>query len=1032
MRRELIQAYRDEETFWKLKSRNQWLNDGDRNTRFFHAVTKNRIARNHLTTSLNSHGVKIRGNSDISKEAIRYFGELFSSTDYNPTTVLHNIQTTVTEEMNGVLTRHITEAKIKQALFSIGATRAPGPDGFNAAFYQRYWHIVGPAITAEVQSFFVSGKMPDNWNHINLCLIPKIMSPQTMKGFRPISLCNVTYKIISKVLSVRLKSILSNVISENQAAFTPDRFITDNVLIAHEVLHYLRVRKRCANSYMAVKTDISKAYDRIEWSFLEGVLRKKGFASQWIRWIMECVRSVSFSVLINGSPYGNFDATRGLRQGDPLSPQLFILCADVLSSMITQATTEKKINGIHISNGGPPVSHLLFADDSLFFLKADYKNSSNLLAIFKEYEAASGQMINLDKSAITFGNRVYQHTRNNIMNTLNIPNIGGRGKYLGLPEQFGRKKKEMLQYIQERVQQKIEGWQTRFLSEAGKETLIKVVAYAMPVYSMNCFKIPIELCSEIDKMIARFWWGSTKDKQKLSWIAWRKLTIPKKVGGLGFRDLHLFNQALLANQVWKILKRPHSLIYRLFKARYFRDGSLFSATRGAQPSYAWNSMRFGRDLLQQRIQFSIRDGQSTIMGLDPWLPTTPPRPPKLSSTAYSELKVTSLIDQQSNQWDDTKIQLMIDPEDHHLIYKIYLPQNPKPDSYIWSPTHDGRYTVKSGYWTAVNLEVEQTTVIPPLANFPDIATAVWKLDITPKLKHFLWRFASRSLGIAENLRRRNINVDPYCSRCCAELETNDHTLFSCPQVEMMWRAVGIPTSQLCDQSISLEDKLRLLFQLHNDTQIDETIRFVPFWLMWRIWESRNDLVFNRKRTESLDTVAYALTDTKEWMDNIAPREARQRNAAPVSKRATKWSPPTSDWLKCNYDASHHPGNTVSGLGWLFRNSNGTVLECGMGQFQGRMTAEEAECSALIWAIQAANAYGYTKVIFEGDNININRLINQKSPHPRLQHYLDTIHSWIPTFTSVKFIFKHREQNACADLLAKKAISSDSHWSLFHS
>ena len=208
--------------------------------------------------------MEIRGNSDISKEAIRYFGELFSSTDCNPTNVLHNIQSTVTEEMNVVLTRPITEAEIKQALFLIGATRAPGPDGFNTAFYQRYWHIVGHAITAEVQSFFVSGKMPDNWNHTNLCLIPKITSPQTMKDFRPISLCNVTYKIISKVLSVRLKSILSSVISENQADFTPDRFITDNVLIAHEVLHSLRVRKRCANSYKAVKTDISKAYDRIE------------------------------------------------------------------------------------------------------------------------------------------------------------------------------------------------------------------------------------------------------------------------------------------------------------------------------------------------------------------------------------------------------------------------------------------------------------------------------------------------------------------------------------------------------------------------------------------------------------------------------------------------------------------------------------------------------------------------------------------------------------------------------------------------
>lgn len=138
-------------------------------------------------------------------------------------------------------------------------------------------------------------------------------------------------------------------------------------------------------------------------------------------------KSVSFSVLINGSPYGQFDVTRGIRQGDPLSPYLFILCADVLSSLITKAQQERKLKGIRVSNGGPAISHLLFADDSLFFVKADHQNSTTLLKIFKDYEVASGQMINFEKSSITFGSRVYQQNRSNIMQVLNIHNVGGGG-----------------------------------------------------------------------------------------------------------------------------------------------------------------------------------------------------------------------------------------------------------------------------------------------------------------------------------------------------------------------------------------------------------------------------------------------------------------------------------------------------------------------------------------------------------------------------------------------------------------------------
>lgn len=207
--------------------------------------------------------------------------------------------------MNTDLQKMVTEEEIQKVVFDIGKDKAPGPDGIAASFYQQFWPDIKEAIIEEIKGFFQSGIMQGTMNHTNICLIPKIEVPTTMSDFRPIALCNVSYKIISKILVERLKKHLSSIVSETQAAFIPGRNIMDNVIIAHEMLHSLKKRKRWANSYMTVKTDISKAYDRLEWYFLRDTMHHMGFDRVWINWVMQCVELVSYSVLINGSPKGN-------------------------------------------------------------------------------------------------------------------------------------------------------------------------------------------------------------------------------------------------------------------------------------------------------------------------------------------------------------------------------------------------------------------------------------------------------------------------------------------------------------------------------------------------------------------------------------------------------------------------------------------------------------------------------------------------------------------------------------------------------
>ena len=239
--------------------------------------------------------------------------------------------------MNSMLSSEFTLLEVKQTINQMAPLKAPGPDGMPPLFYQHYWNLIGHDISKFVLHYLNSATLPDHLNHTFITLIPKKKNPKFASEFRPISLCNVLYKIFSKVLANRLKKILPNIIIENQSAFTKSRLISDNILVAFESLHSMQKHTR-KDGYMAIKHDMSKAYDRVEWDYLSSVMEKMGFNEHWTCLMMLCVKIVTYSILVNGEPKGMITPTRDIRQGDPLSLFLFLLCTEGLNGLINQAS----------------------------------------------------------------------------------------------------------------------------------------------------------------------------------------------------------------------------------------------------------------------------------------------------------------------------------------------------------------------------------------------------------------------------------------------------------------------------------------------------------------------------------------------------------------------------------------------------------------------------------------------------------------------------------------------------------------------
>lgn len=1002
---ELNSVLDQQDIYWKQRAKQFWLCKGDRNTKFFHSYASGRKKKNFIKRLRDDSGMWIEEDG-LPGLAMSYFSNIFSTNGFNLEEEMVDFRRKVTTEHNANLLRNFTVDDVREALFSMAPDKSPGPDGFNPGFYQHFWLEIGADVSQFILGCIQQCSMPQGMNDANITLVPKKAVPEGMGDLRPIALCNVAYKILTKMLANRLKDVIGDVVSDSQSAFIPGRLITDNVLVASEVLHFLKRKQRGQCGWGALKLDMAKAYDRMEWGYLREIMRCMGFAEDWIKLVMLCVSSVRYRVVVNGAVSDIIVPTRGLRQGDPLSPYLFILCAEGLSFLLSRCVRNKSLSACSVARGAPGVSHLFFADDSLIFFKATMGEAQMIKSCLLKYEKMSGQSVNFNKSCMVFSRNVGAHEASLVAAELGVLIVDSIGKYLGLPLGVGKNKKEVLGYLETKLKQRIGGWNKRILSRAGKEILLKCVAQALPTYTMSIYHLPITFCSNLEKIMNRFWWETkSSGGGGVHWLSWSRMCVPKKLGGLGFKRLHEFNLALLAKQGWRFLTQPDSLATKIFKARYFADGSFLQAKLGANPSYVWRSIFASQELLQRGCYRRIGNGRTTNIWGEPWLPD---KDAPLLVTPRSEFHglatVSSLIDPETSDWDVPLLNEMFCDRDVELIRKIPVSLSYE-DQWCWRDDIRGIYTVKHGYkLNTVGAGVE----LSPFTSW----SRLWKSRFPPKVLNFIWRCARAILPTRTILLGRGVMIDVECPLCHSHPETPLHLFRQCIHTSAFWDNildVPVPAQDEC-----FEGWLSWIFEIKDAHVILHCVA-----LFWSIWLCRNEVVWNHKQWSPGDVTRLVSRLVDEW-NSLGVNGAESIAVAPMQLDHSMLS---SNTITIHVDAAVFPDRDDGFVAAVAHEGGSRFVAAMNGSVRCLQNPILAEALAIKEALSWAKNNGWERLVLYSDCQLVCQMLEGSSMiYSYVGCVLRDCLALKRLFVEISFHFVSRSANTLAHALARAAAS----------
>lgn len=486
LRAEMYGILKQEEIYWKQRARVTWLKEGDENTSYFHSVANGRKNQNFINR-IRQGGQVVEDSHRMGNFFTSYYNDLFGSIQDHRSQInwCHLLGPKAQNDLT-MLDSPFTHEEIRAAVFGMHADKAPGPDGFPIFFFQKFWDIIKFDIFKLCEDFYNGITDLERINWANIALIPKCQTPEDPSHYRPISLINSTLKIVSKVLANRLSGLIDGLVDSTQSAFIRGRCIIDNISTAQELIFFMQKFRLPG---LILKVDFTKVFDTVDWKFLLDLLTARGFSAKWTGWISSILLSSKASLIINGTQCGYVRYCRGLRQGDPLSPLLFVLVMDVLSTMFNAALSFGILKGVVLGETRGKMCHLQFADDLVVMTTGGGEDLRIIKLILYLFEGLSGLKVNLNKTCL-YSSQKNIEIQTHLARTMHCQRDILPLTYLGIPISGCRPRRQDWEILISKVRNRLATWKSKLLSLGGRLTLVNSVLSAIPTYWMSIFKLP--------------------------------------------------------------------------------------------------------------------------------------------------------------------------------------------------------------------------------------------------------------------------------------------------------------------------------------------------------------------------------------------------------------------------------------------------------------------------------------------------------------------------------------------------------------